>query len=159
MKQQIFELQFCMSRSSVETVVGAQLNILQGCDLFQRTIRRSVDFLWTPILFFLTRTSTKGFCFTADFVEDLIECDKCCHLRDELRKPRSHQWRSKRKQEDRHGPEGDRECDEAINHLNRRGGKKMEGTKIASRNILQHRLLEEMQLMYCSYMLARILMS
>jgi len=47
-------------------------------------------FLWTPIHSFLTRTSAKGFCFTADFVEDLIERDKCCHLRDELRKPRSH---------------------------------------------------------------------
>jgi hypothetical protein len=56
----------------------------------QSTIRTVVEFLWIQIHFFLTRTTTEGLCFTGDFVEDLIECDKCCHLRDELRKRRGH---------------------------------------------------------------------
>jgi hypothetical protein len=56
----------------------------------QSTIHRAAEFLWVQIHFFLTRTTTGGLCFAGDFVEDLIERDKCCHLRDELRKPRGH---------------------------------------------------------------------
>jgi hypothetical protein len=58
--------------------------------LYQTSVRQAAAFLWAQIHCFVTRTSTEGFCFTAGFVEGLIERDKCCHLQDELRKPRGH---------------------------------------------------------------------